>query len=209
MIKTAPFVITISRQLGSGGAYVGQMLAKNLNIFYADREIIYQAAKQLSVLEENVESREEKVHSFWQSYIRSFAFYAPETYTPPIITPTDRQLFYAEAEIIKSITNEHSAVIIGRCGSQILCEHPDHVSIFLHSDITFRKDRVQKLYDVSEEAAEKIIIMSDNDRARYIHKFTGKEWTDSRQYSLSVDTGKISIDNCIELLLKYVELGRS
>lgn len=206
MKKTSPFVITISRQLGSGGAYIGQLLAKNLNIFYADREIISRAAKQLSVLEEDLESRDEKEASFWQSYIQSFAFFAPETYTPPIIAPTDRQLFDAEAEIIKGISKERSAVIIGRCGSQILCEHPNHVNIFLHSDTSFRKNRIQKLYEVSEEDAVKMIIHSDKERAHYIHTFTGQEWTDARQYDLSIDTSKISLDKTLELILKYIDL---
>ena len=66
MKNTSPFVITISRQLGCGGAYVGQQLAKHLDVFYADREIISQAAKQFSVLEEDLKSRDEKILSFWQ-----------------------------------------------------------------------------------------------------------------------------------------------
>ena len=65
MDQTSLFVITISRQLGSGGAYLGQQLARNLNIYYADREIISQAAKQFSVLEEELESKEEKKDSFY------------------------------------------------------------------------------------------------------------------------------------------------
>jgi cytidylate kinase len=207
MKKTSPFVITISRQLGSGGAYVGQQLANNLNIFYADREIISQAAKQLSVLEEALESRNGKIISFWQSFLHLCTFIA-DPYTPPqiIIAPTDRELFKVETEIIERIAKERSAVIIGRCGSHILCEHPNHVSIFLHGDITFRKGRIQKLYNVSEEVAGKMIVQNDKERAYYNHTFTGKEWTDARQYDLSIDTSKIGIDESVELILKYLEL---
>ena len=71
MKLNSPFVITISRQLGSGGAYIGQQLAQKLNIFYADRKIINEAAKQLSVLEEDLESLEERERSFWQSFLDS------------------------------------------------------------------------------------------------------------------------------------------
>jgi hypothetical protein len=71
MEKTKSFVITISRQLGSGGAYVGQQVAKQLNVFFADREIINQASKQLKTLEENLESREEKMLTFWHSFFKS------------------------------------------------------------------------------------------------------------------------------------------
>jgi cytidylate kinase len=205
MKETSPFVITISRQLGSGGAYVGQQLAKNLNVFYADREIIGQAAKQLSVLKEDLESRDEKILSFWQSFIQSFAI-APDVYMPPqIIAPTDRELFKVETKIIEHIAKERSAVIIGRCGAYVLREHPNHVNIFLHSDITFRKSRIQSLYNVSEEVAGKMIAQSDKERALYHHTFTGKEWTDARRYDISINTSKIGLDKSVELILKYLE----
>ena len=206
MKQTSPFVITISRQLGSGGAYIGQQLAKKLNIFYADREIIGQTAQQLSVLKEDLELRDEKILSFWQSFIQSFAT-APDAYAPPqIVVPSDRELFEAESEIIAHIAKERSAVIIGRCSSYILREHPNHVSIFLHSGIAFRKERIQKLYKVSEEVAEKMLAQNDVARAHYNHKFTGKEWTDARQYDISIDTGKIGVDKSVEFVLKYLEL---
>lgn len=207
MKRISPLVITISRQLGSGGAYVGQKLAKSLNIFYADREIICKASKQLSVLEEDLESRDEKVSSFWQSYIQSCACGSPEGYIyPQIIAPTDHELFEAESEIIEHIAKEHSAVIVGRCGTHILRDFPNHVSMFLHGDTTFRIGRIQKLYNVTEEVAGKMIAQSDKERNRYYHTFTGKEWTDARQYDISIDTSKIGIDKSIELILKYLEL---
>ncbi|MCE5263445.1 MAG: cytidylate kinase-like family protein [Deltaproteobacteria bacterium] len=205
MKQTSPLVITISRQLGSGGAYVGQQLAKKLNIFYADGEIIGQAAQQLSVLQEALESRDEKILSFWQSFLRSFAI-ATDVYVPSqVLPPTDRELFNAESEIIERIAKERSAVIVGRCGSHILSDHPNHVSIFLHGDITFRKGRIQKLFNVSEEVAGKMIAQNDKERALYHQTFTGKEWTDARQYDISLDTGKIGVDETGELILKYLD----
>ena len=206
MKNASPFVITISRQLGSGGAYIGQQLAKYMNIYYADGEIINQAAKQLSVLKEDLESRDEKILSFWQSFIQSFAV-APETYVPKhIMLPSERKLFKIESEIIKRIANERSTVIIGRCGSYVLRAHPNHVSIFLHGDKTFRKSRVQNLLDVSEEVAETMIDKSDKERTIYHRTITGKEWTDARRYNISIDTSKIGADKSIELILKYIEL---
>jgi len=208
MTGTSPLVITISRQLGSGGAYVGQMLAKRSGLFYADREIICKAAEQLSALEGVLEAREERVHSFWQSFLESFAFVVPETYTPPIVAPTDRQLFHTESKIIKTIAKEGSAVIIGRCASQILCDHPNHVSVFLHADTAFRKRRMQELYKVTEDVAERMIRKSDRERSQYIYVFTGSDWNDLTQYDLTLDTGRLEIDKCVDLVLKFVELGR-
>ena len=205
MKLTSPFIITISRQFGSGGAYIGQRLAKKLNIFYADREIICQAAKQLSVLEEDLEYRDEKILSFWQLFLTSYAYSVPEVYMPPeIIAPTDRELFKAESEIIEHIAKERSAVIIGRCGSYILREYPNHVSIFLHGGMTFRKNRIQSLYDVSEEVSAGMIIQSDKERAHYYHMFTGEEWADARHYDMSIDTSRAELDKSTELIMKYL-----
>jgi cytidylate kinase len=206
MNHSLPFIITISRQLGCGGAYVGQQLAKNLNIFYADREIIGQAARQLSVLEEDVKTREEKTLSFWQSFLRSYAV-APDTYVQPrTLTPSDQELFKTESEIIRRIAQERSAVIIGRCGSYVLRDHPNHVSLFLHGEISFRKSRVQKFYEVSEEAAEKMIARNDEERAHYNQKFTGREWADARQYDMTLDISKTGVDGAVAFILKYLEL---
>ncbi len=203
---SSPFVITISRQLGSGGAYVGQRLAQSLDIFYADREIIRQAAQQLSLLEEDLELRDEKMISFWKSFFQSYAFGEPDEYIPPkAVAPTDIDLFKTETGIIRHIAKERSAVIIGRCGSCILREHPNHISIFLHSNKTFRIDRIQKTCNVSKETAEKMINQSDKERALYYHTFTRKEWFDLRQYDLSINTGRIGLDNCIDLIMRYLQ----
>jgi CMP/dCMP kinase len=206
MKQTSPLIITISRQLGSGGAYIGQQLAKKLNILYADREIIRQTADKLSVLEETVESRDEKLSSFWKSFLRSYAFGTPDVYVPPKNnTPTSRELFEAETETIKRIARECSAVIIGRSGSYVLRDHPNRISLFIHGDIASRRRRIQELYHVSEEAAGKMIDQSDKERALYHLTFTGKEWTDARRYHMTIDTGKLGLDKSVELILKYME----
>ena len=209
MKQNSPFVITISRQLGSGGARVGQQLAKHLNIFYADREIISEASKQLKILEEELESHDEKISSFWQSFLKLYAYGTPDAFVPPkLLGPTDRELFEIQSAIIKRIAQGRSAVIIGRCGSYILRKHPNHVSIFLHGDIAFRKDNVQKMFNVSGKEAEKMITQNDKERALYYQTFTGREWTDVRQYDLAIDTSKIGIDKSVDLILKYLEYSK-
>jgi len=206
MKESSPFIITISRQLGSGGAYIGQQLAKKLNIFYADREIIIRAAKQFSVLEEDLESSEEKKGSFWQSIIQSYGFGTLDAFVPPQITlPTDNILFKAESEIITHIANERSAVIIGRCSSHILRDLPNHVSIFLHADLSFRKGRIQQVYKLSDKDANEKVIQSDKERSLYYHAFTGREREDATQYDIAINTSKIGLDESVELILKYLD----
>jgi CMP/dCMP kinase len=206
MKQTKPFSVTISRQLGCGGAYVGQQLANRLSFFYADREIIRKAAQQLSVLEKDLESRDEKIPSFWESFYQ-VSTYAPEAFLIPVSTPpTSRELFETEAEVIRHIANQRSAVIIGRCGFHLLHGYPNHISIFLHADMAFRNNRIQKMYEVSKENAAEMISQSDKKRASYCKTFTGKEWADARNYDISVDTGKTGVDNTVEFILSYVKL---
>ena len=207
MKTTEPFIITISRQLGSGGSYIGQQLAKNMNILYFDREIISEAATKLAVTEEELETIDEKAISFIRKGIDLLQFGVPEIYIPPrVYLPTDRELFNIESQIIKHIAEECSSVIIGRCASYVLQEKPNHISIFLHADIAVRKKRVQELYNVEPEAAVRMIKRSDTDRSRYCIKISGEEWADANNYNLCIDTGKIGLDSCLHLVMDYIKL---
>lgn len=206
MKQSKLFAISINRQLGSGGEYVGQQLAEKLDIFYADREIIHKAAKQFSSFEGDLESRDEKVLSFWESLFTANVF-APGVYIPSkMMTPTDRDLFNAETAVIKHIAKERSAVIIGRCGFNVLREFPNLVSIFLHADNAFRNEQVQELYKVSKETASEMIVQSDKERTIYCKTFTDKEWIDARNYDISIDTGKLGLDKTVEFILEYLKI---
>lgn len=206
MKKSAPLIITISRQLGCGGAYIGRHLAKKLNIYYADREIIRKAASEFSLFKDEVEERDEKMLSFWQAFFQQSS-YTPDIYTPPdLIPPTDRELFETEAEIIGKIAEKKSAVIIGRCGFHLLQDHPNHVSIFLHGNETARNKRIRMLHNISEEEAGRMIIKSDKERALYCKTFTEKDWADARNYDLCLNSSKMDIDASVDFILQYLKL---
>ncbi|MEI6555589.1 MAG: cytidylate kinase-like family protein [Paludibacter sp.] len=208
MTPSKSFAISISRQLGAGGAFVGQQLANKLNIFFADRDILREAAHRLSTFETNLESREERILSFWHSFMKSL----PQTdvITVPSVAPTleytDQELFDAEDEIIRKIVHEHPAVILGRCGHYILRNEPKHISVFLHADKEFRIKRIQELYNVQNDEATEMVEKSDKERAAYCKTFTHKEWMNASNYDLSIDTGKMPLEEVVELILKYIEL---
>ena len=193
-------IITISRQIGSGGAYIGQLLAKKLGISYVDREIIAQAAKEFSILEEDLESRDEKIPSFWNSFFQS-SICSPDVYLPPqVFVPTEEAIFKVETKIIKGIAKDRSAIIIGRCGSHILRNNPNHMSIFLHAESDFRLKRIQELYKISKKDAVTMMEQSDDERARYHQLLTGKPWSDATQYDLCINTSKIGVNASVELI---------
>jgi len=208
MTPSKSFAITISRQLGAGGSFVGQQLASRLNIFFADRDIVRYAANRLSTFEENLESREERLLSFWHSLLKTLP--QKDVLTVPAVASaleyTDQELFDTEAEIIKKIAHEHSAVILGRCGHYILRDEPKHISIFLHADQEFRINRIQKLYNLQHDEATKMVEKSDKERAAYCKTFTHKEWMNATNYDLSIDTSKFSLEQSVELILQYIRL---
>lgn len=205
MVQDLPLVITISRQLGSGGAFLGQRLAEKMKMLYLDREIINKVAEELGALPKNLEWRDERIISKWQSIINSMAYTESALYSPAeYIMPSDKEIFKAESDIILKIANERSAVIIGRGSSYILKNHPNHASIYLHANVEFRKQRLQEIYGVSSKDAIKSIESTDKFRARYIHELTGHEMNDARQYHLSIDTGVLGLEKAENLIYDYL-----
>jgi cytidylate kinase len=202
MKEPLPFVITISRQMGSGGAYLGKRLASRLNVLYLDREIVSQAAKQLKTPIEPLEARDEKLTPFWRSLLESYAYITPTSYVPPPLNmPTDRELYSTESNIITRIAQQRSAVIVGRGGYYVLRQHPRCLNVLLHADITFRQKRVQELYHVSAEEALKLIASIDKEREHYLRALTGQNCMDARHYHLSLNTSLVGLEAAEEIIL--------
>lgn len=196
------YVITISRQLGSGGAYIGKRLAEVLGIKYIDRDILYKAAEELKVLEDMDDATNKEV--FWMNLVNSIVY--PSTYIGPnyMISLGDR-LYEEQAKIIRRISKECSCVIVGRCCSHILESQPNHISIFLHADKDLRIRRIQSLYNLSEKQAKKLVEKNDAERHNYYHTHTGTDWKDATQYHLCLDTGVLGFEKAEKIILNYIE----
>lgn len=200
MKTNTPLIITISRQLGCGGAFIGQQLAHHFDISYADSDIIFRTAQKLSMREKDLSQREETIISSWQTFLQTITR-GPDRVEHRPLPPTDKELFNAESEIIARLAVERSAVIIGRCGSYILRQHPLHISLFLHAGRDFRIQRLSQQCGVSETKAQKMISESDKNRSEYFHQFTGKVWTDATQYDLALRTDILGLPKTAENLI--------
>lgn len=202
MANDKTFAITISRQLGSGGTYLGQRLAKRLGALYMNREILQKAAEKLNLPVEDLESRDESVTPLWKTVLESFSggFALFGSYAPHYHTTTDSDLYRAETEIIKRVASDYSTVIVGHGGCHALADHPRHLSVFLHADIHIRRARIQDVLKLSPQEAKDMIDETDLKRAQYMFALTGKNWTDIRQYHLSIDTGSLGFDAAEELI---------
>ncbi len=202
MNSAFPYIVTISRQLGSGGAYLGQRLAARLNMLYVDHQIVCQAAQEMNVPEQDMVLRDEKVTSRWQLLLQTMGHTSDVVYAPPPIdTFTDKVLYSTESEIITRIARERSAVIVGRGGYYVLRNHPGCLCVFLHANLEFRQQRVGELYHVPPKEALKLINSIDKQRAEYLRTLTGHDWLDARQYHLCLDTSAVGLEKAEDLIV--------
>jgi cytidylate kinase len=198
-------IITISRELGSGGSFIGRILAKELGISYVDREIVRETANYFRLPENKIDSLSERLRSFWDSFYVNINGYQ-DLYVPPqIIGPTDWELFEIESQIIRKIAENRSAVIIGRCGFHVLREYAHHVKVFLHADKDFRIDRIQKLRSISNEEAAAMVTQSDKDRNEYYKTYAGKDWADTRNYDIAINTTAIDLFIVVKMIHDFTD----
>jgi cytidylate kinase len=182
-------VITISRQLASGGAYIGHLVARKLGCRYVEREVLYTAAQDLGVDIKDIASQDEKKSGFVESIIKSFVAGTPEApYVPPSRKPVyDEELFNAECRIIRRIAEGHDAVIVGHAGFSVLRGRPNVFNVYIHAPKDFRIARLKKFHAFSSEQALTEIDESDRRREEYLRTRTEKDWHDARNYHVCLD----------------------
>ena len=213
MSERSTTVLTIARQLGSGGSYIGQEVARRLGMRYADREILQQAAAAAGLGEGDLEGAEEKAGGFWHSVAHSFSLGGPDTtfVPPPLSAVYEEDVFKIESRIIREIASQFDTVIVGRAGFHVLAGHPALVNVMLHARRAWRVARVMQLYGIEAAAeAEELVDRSDRHRATFIRKFTGRHWTDARLFDLCIDTSSVGLEPTTEMVLELVSrrMGR-
>jgi CMP/dCMP kinase len=196
-----PCVITISHQIGSGGAPIGQKLSERLGIPFIDREILQQVSQKLHLAEAELEGREGRLSSFWQSFGRTVEMMDPaQSLVADRYIPTDKELFQTQAEIIRRIAEKSQAIFIGRCCGYILRECPCHFRLLVHADRPSRIQRLCKLFQLSSREADAMIEANDRERSAYIKTFTKQDWLDARGYDLCLNTSSTGLDQAFELV---------
>jgi cytidylate kinase len=207
MMNDTKTVITISRQLASGGAYIGHLIARKLGYKYVEREVLYTAARDLGVDIKDVSSQDEKKSGFIESMMKSFVFGTPEAaYIPPSRRPVyDEELFTAECRIIRQIAEGHNAVIVGHAGFAVLCGRPNVFNVYIHAPKEFRIARIKKFHSLSAEQALVEIDESDHRRENYLRTRTDKDWHDARNYHLCLDAQATGFDAAADTIIALVK----
>lgn len=200
-------IYTIGREFGSGGQYVGEELAKRLGIKLYDKELLQQAAKESGFCEEIFENHDEKpTNSFLYSLVMDT--YSANGYSTAsfLDMPLNHKVFLAQFETIKKIAERESCVIVGRCADYALAEHPNCINVFVKADMDYRIKLVAKRSNLTENKSKDMIVKQDKQRASYYNYYTSKKWGDSKSYDLCLDSGKLGIDGCVEMILKFKEI---
>lgn len=207
MEQPTTIVLTISRQFASGGSFIGQAVARRLGLRYADRDILARAAAEYGMSETDLETCEERAGGFWTSAFRPYSMGAPET---PFVAPLppqvyERDVFKIESKIIREIASHYDAVIVGRGGFYVLAGHPGLISVRVHARPEWRARRAMQVYGLeSEKAALEMIRRSDQQRAKFVRAFTGRDWDHAQAHHLCLDTGAIGLELATELVVTLV-----
>ena len=190
------YVITISRQFGTGGREIGKALGAALGVPVYDRELLEEAARTycipVSVMERNDETAPSRV-------LESFALSAPSLsmltgavdYSTIVTSDTT---FAWQSATIRRLAKEGPCVIIGRV-----------VSLFLYADYEARVDHITQKYQLSRGDATILIDETEKERARYYKRHTGQEFARMENYDLCLNTASVNREMAILLLKAFVE----
>lgn len=202
-ISNNRFVICIGREFGSGGKYIGEELAKRLNIKCYDNELLKNISKNYNIDLKTLRKIDEKEKSsFWYSFATNYVFTKNESVYP---ISTSDNLFLKQAKIIEELYENENCIIIGRCSDYILNNKSNVIKLFVYStDMDFKINRKMKYEKISKKDAIKRIRNIDNERAEYYKHFTTQKWGDKYNYDICINTSKLGIEKTIDILESYI-----
>ena len=199
-------VITIARQYGSGGRTIGQMLSKELGIHYYDKELLKLASEESGIHERLFAGVDEKLKNSPLLRITK------KIYQGQLIPPESEEftsmenLFNYQAKVMKRLAETESCVIIGRAADFILKDFQNVVSVFVHGSKEFNLARAMEQNSMTEAEMEKFIQKTDKYRAEYYKHYTGRDWTDARNYDLCLNSSKLGFEKCVKEILAYIKV---
>ncbi len=192
-------VITIGRELGSGGREIGKIVASKLGIAYYDKELLSEVSKESGLCKEFIELHEETpTKSFLYSLVMGVSGYANNTYTN---VPLEQKVFLAQFDTIKKIADEKSCVIVGRCADYALEERDNVFSVFIHAPKEYRYKVVSENNKISLNEAEDVVNKADKKRASYYNYYTNRKWGASSSYNMSIDGSLLSKEETADIIV--------
>ncbi len=191
-------VITISRELGSGGRYIGEELAKKLNVSFYDSQIISKVAEETGFAEDFVQQAGEyspfKSIFSYSLVTRDYSGSSLEDY-----------VYSVQRKLILELAEKGPCVIVGRCADYILSERTDCLNVFVHGNIEDKVVRVMKYKNIGEKEARRLIKDTDKRRRVNYNYYTDRQWGKSQNYDICLNSTSLGTDNCVNILYDMVK----
>lgn len=184
-------IITISREFGSGGRTIGNMVAEQLGIPCYDRELIQKLAEK---------------SGFHEGYIADTGEAAPGGFLASAFSRRNGEpnnadyLWQVQYQVITELAEKESCVIVGRCADYILRGKADCLRVFIHADEAFRAERIVREYGEREASPEQRLREKDKRRAAYHRFYTDMKWGYARNYDITLNSGTLGIERCADII---------
>lgn len=184
-------VITISREFGSGGRTIGRKVADKLGIPCYDAMLIQKIAEESGYAADYIREEGEYATGGWLSTV----------FTDRTMGMTNQdKLWTIQSRVITELVEKASCVIVGRCADYILRDKADCLNVFIHASMEKRAERIVTEYGEREETPEQRLKEKDKRRAAYHRFYTGMKWGHAQNYHICLDSGKLGIEKCVEII---------
>ncbi len=187
-------IITLSREYGSGGRYIGKLVAEKLGIKLYDKEFIVKLAKETGLSSEYIENNEQKrgtLETLNNGYYSGLS--------------NSDELFIKESELIKKVASENSCVIVGRCADFILKENKNVFKVFVYSNMDDKVKRATDIYGLDKNKAEKEINRINKLRANHYKYYTEKDWNNPENYDICINSDSLGVEKAADLICEMIK----
>ena len=188
-------IITISREFGSGGRFIGEEVAKKLGIAYYDKNIIYEIAETSGLSPEYVRENAELSP---KKGLFAYAFAGRDITGKSV----EDMVYEAQRKVILELVEKEPCVIIGRNADYILKDRDDVLNVFIHGNMPEKIQRICRLYNAEKQEAVKMMADIDKRRMANYNFYTNQSWGKASNYTLCLNSSQIGYDRCEKIIME-------
>ena len=199
-------IVTISRQYGSGGRYIGENLAKAMGVPCYDEKLIDMVAKESGFAQSFGAEKGERMTGSLLFNIASSLSFANNVFSNNNGVTLQDEIYFTQNRIIKELADKGPCVIVGRCADYILREREDCLNVFIFADNESKIERAEKYFNITREEAPAVLKKKDKARANHYKYYTDQEWGMASNYDLCLNSGLIGIEGCVKAIQQVLDL---
>ena len=191
-------IITISREFGSGGRFIGEEVAKKLGIAYYDKNIINEIAEKSGLSPEYIQENAELSP---KRGLFAYAFAGRDITGKSV----EDMVYEAQRQVILELADKEPCVIIGRNADYILKDRDDVLNVFIYGDAPEKMQRIRQIYHVSEKDAAKMMADTDKRRMANYNFYTNQKWGKASNYTLCLNSSQLGYDRCAYFMIRCAQ----